>query len=146
MASVGVQEVWQRARHVVRQQQRQAGLGRQVNKHEKLLHLAVYVGRDRGELDLREHLLGAVAIRADGVIVVAHNGPAKNVYPPCHAEARILKKAGPNAILYVGRANRSGEWALAMPCRNCMRLIRQRHVRVVYYTVAPNAYEWITLS
>jgi tRNA(Arg) A34 adenosine deaminase TadA len=116
-----------------------------MNRHEKMLTLAAKAGRHRGEFDMREHTVGAVAIRRDGVVVCSRNGPAPHVYPKCHAEARCLKKAGSDAILYVARVHRNGEWALAMPCQNCMRAIRRMHVRVVYYTVSPGMYEYITL-
>lgn len=111
-----------------------------------MLRLAAEVAASRGELDLREYLLGAVAIRTDGVIVSSKNGPANNVFPPCHAEARVLRKAGAGAILYVARVRRGdGSWGLAMPCKACMRLIRRRHVVAVYYTVTDDCYERITL-
>lgn len=116
-----------------------------MNRHEKMLALAAHVSRHRGEHDLREHTVGAVAIRRDGAVVKSHNGPAPHVYPLCHAEVRCLKKAGVDAILYVARIHRNGEWALAMPCRNCMRAIRRMHVRAVYYTVSPGVYEYITI-
>ena len=115
------------------------------NKHVRLLQLATRVASRRGEDDIREYYLGAVAIRDDGAIVSSRNGPAKDVCPPCHAEARVLKKAGAGAILYVARIRSDGSWALAMPCRTCMKLIRRRKVKAVYYTVEPGRYECITL-
>ena len=94
----------------------------------------------------KHHLLAAVAKRKDGAIVSSRNGMTQVPRPSAHAEARVLKKAGHGATLYVAKVQKkSGEWGLAKPCKNCMTLIRNMKVKRVFYTIAPQEYGVIDL-
>lgn len=98
----------------------------------------------------KDYSLACVAIRNDGVLVKSTNGVVprtlktskKTALPSAHAEIRALKKAGKGAILYVARVWRNGDWALSRPCTTCQAMIKNRGVRIVYYTIGPN--EWGT--
>lgn len=85
--------------------------------------------------DLRTHRIGAVAVRRDGVIVAAANLPSQHQMLACHAEARVLRKAGKGSTLYIARAMPGGGWGLARPCSGCMNLIRAKKVDKVFYTL-----------
>lgn len=85
--------------------------------------------------DCRAYRIGAVAVRRDGVIVTAANIPSQHQMLACHAEARVLRKAGKNATLYVVRVMPSGLYGLARPCGGCLGLIRAKRVERVVYTV-----------
>lgn len=104
----------------------------------KYLDLAIRIAKG-GEED-RNYLIGCVALREDGAVVVAPNILTKKPEHSAHAEARNLKKSGSGAILWVARIHRSGEWANAKPCIKCQTLIRNKKVKKVFYTVGPN--EW----
>ena len=85
--------------------------------------------------DCRSYKIGAVAIRRDGTIVASANIPAQHQMLGCHAEARVLRKAGKNATLYVVRVMPSGLYGLARPCGGCLGLIRAKKVSKVFYTL-----------
>ncbi len=105
--------------------------------------------------DKRNFWLGAVAIRKDGAIVKSRNGAviANHMgegycsFPPAHAEARALKKAGQGSILYVARVSRKDRrLALARPCVDCMGLLKAFNVLKCYYTISPYEYGIIDLE
>lgn len=83
----------------------------------------------------KNYLLGAIALRKDGVYVYSKNSLVQTPSPTGHAEARILKKAGTGAILWVARVYRDGGWAMAKPCTTCQTLIKNKGVKRVYYPI-----------
>ena len=85
--------------------------------------------------DNRNFLLGAVAKRKDGAIVTACNEMTKDPQPMGHAEARVLRKAGYGATMYVARQTRLGKLAMAKPCPRCQAMIRSYGVVKVCYTI-----------
>lgn len=92
----------------------------------------------------KHFLLGAVAIREDGAIVTASNLRTLDRLHEAHAEHRILRRAGFGATLYVARINRYKQWAIAKPCVKCQALIRNKRVKRVFYTTAPDTWAcWI---
>ena len=99
--------------------------------------LAAQVARLRD--DERIHQLGAVGVRADGVIVAAPNGPARHKLPEAHAEARLSRKLDAGAEVYVARATASG-YGMARPCRACQVRLRSKGVKRAYYTVSSDEY------
>lgn len=88
----------------------------------------------------KNHLLAAIAVRQDGAQVSSRNGMTQVPRPSAHAEARVLKKAGHGSVLYVAKVKKTGEWGMAKPCVNCMKLIRNKKVKKVYYTIGPDEY------
>ena len=95
-----------------------------------MLRLAVDAARF-GEDMLRSAFVGAVAIRRDGALVRARNGSSTKVEPSVHAEARVLRKAGAGAKVYVARVKRDGSIGCARPCKWCMAALKARHVASV---------------
>lgn len=85
--------------------------------------------------DCRAYRIGAVAVRRDGVIVTAANIPSQHQMLACHAEARVLRKAGKGSTLYVVRVMPGGFYGLARPCSGCAGLIRAKKVSKVFYTL-----------
>lgn len=86
-----------------------------------------------------KHVAGA--FRADGVLVVAFNGPcsvARNWRT--HAEARLCRKLTPHSTVYVLRLGAEGAFRLSEPCASCKRLLARAGVRVVYFTDRDGAY------
>lgn len=123
----------------------------------KLLEVAakIALGSDNENLHHnRQFLIGSLAERSDGAIVISHNITAQEPTPSAHAEARVLRKADAGCVLYVARVTRDGVWAMSKPCMNCQKLIRSRRVNKVYYTIAPGHYgvwkvksdEWIEVK
>lgn len=119
------------------------------------LKLAGDVALPNDDNDKRNFWLGAVAVRRDGVVVRSRNGAviANSMqeghcsFPPAHAEARVLKKAGYGSILYVARVSRKDRrLAMARPCDDCMRLLKSYGVSKCYYTISPYEYGIITVS
>lgn len=98
--------------------------------------------------DARHYLLGAVAIRnRDQVVVKAPNGPAYIKCSSAHAEARVLRKAGQEAILYVARVSKkTGFFTLGRPCEKCFSLMRNQNVKRCYYTISKTEYGIITFK
>jgi len=123
----------------------------------KLLEVAAKIALGSANENLhhnRQFLIGALAERTDGAIVVSHNITAPSPMPTAHAESRVLRKADARCTLYVARVTRDGLWAMSKPCANCQNLIRSRRVHKVYYTIAPGHYgiwkvksdEWIEVK
>lgn len=96
------------------------------------------------QVDLRNHRLGAVGIRSDGALVFAYNGAAKEANPSIHAEARLCRKLDYYGTVFVTRRTASG-FMLARPCPSCLRKLRTRRVKRVFYTVSNNEYGVISL-
>ena len=95
----------------------------------------------KSKKDERTFLLGAIGIRADQVMVKALNGPTYIPNRFAHAEYRLARKMTPNSVVYVVRILVStGEFAMAKPCRNCVKMMKSRGVRRVYYTTGPTQY------
>lgn len=80
------------------------------------------------------YTVGAVAVRKDGVVVHSTNLPAKTRTPCAHAEARVMRKAGRGAKVYVARISADGDFRLAKPCPTCEALLKARGVAEVWYT------------
>ena len=93
-----------------------------------------------GPEDLRSYRFGGFGVRADGAVVKSRNGSAQGPVPEHHCEARLCRKLTPGSTVYVARVSRLGDWALARPCVNCERLMRNRGVTRCYYTIAPDEY------
>lgn len=87
----------------------------------------------RGE-DGRTYLLGAAAIRGDGAIVTATNGPAPKPTKEAHAEYRLARKLDRKATVLVVRVKRDGSYGCALPCASCRYILALAEVAKVYYT------------
>lgn len=93
--------------------------------------------------DRRIYKLGCVAVRSDGALVKARNGPTITPEPFIHAEARISTKIDHEASVFVARAREDGTFAMAKPCALCMMFLMSKRVKRVYYTTGPDTYECI---
>jgi tRNA(Arg) A34 adenosine deaminase TadA len=90
--------------------------------------------------DRRAHKLGAIGIRSDGAVVTACNGPAERQLPSAHAEARLARKLSSGSTVIVARANSFGNWLMARPCNRCLKLLKNKFVRRVIYTIKDGEY------
>lgn len=88
----------------------------------------------------KAYRFGGIGVRADGAVVKSRNGSGLGPVPEHHCEARLCRKLTPGSTVYVARVSRAGDWALARPCANCERLLRNRGVARCYYTIAPDEY------
>lgn len=89
----------------------------------------------------RKAHIGAVGIRRDGTIVQSWNGSATDVMPMAHAEARLAKKLDAGSVVYVARVRRdNGKLAMSKPCAHCERILRNRGISRVTYTINENEY------
>lgn len=104
----------------------------------KYLDLAAKIAL--GKSDNKHFLLGAVAERNDGAIVISTNVRTPDANHGAHAETRILKKAGAGATIWLARIDRKGQWAMSRPCHRCQILLKNKRVRRVYYTISPGEY------
>lgn len=84
--------------------------------------------------NLRNFMVGAAAIRADGALVSACNGPSTQPHPEAHAEARLCQKLDRGAIVHVVRRRRNGTLACSRPCPKCEHVLRRHGAAHVYYT------------
>ncbi len=93
----------------------------------------------------RKSHMGAVGIRKDGTVVQSWNiSPGGTTFERCfsgHAEARLARKLDSGSTVYVARVRRdNGKMAMAKPCPNCERILKNRGVIKVLYTVNDNEY------
>lgn len=96
--------------------------------------------------DDRKHFqLAAIGIRADGTTVASTNIRTPIRCRSAHAETRLSRKLDVGSVVYVARASKLGEWAMARPCENCQKTLRTRGVKRVYYTVGPSEFGCIIL-
>ena len=89
---------------------------------------------------LRRAFVGAVGKRSDGAVVQSWNGSsAGTTYDRCpsaHAEARLARKLDAGSVVYVARVRRdNGKLAMAKPCAHCERILRNRGIRRVEYSI-----------
>lgn len=91
--------------------------------------------------DERSFLLGAIGIRADGVMVSALNGPSQYPNRVAHAEARLARKLTPNSEVYVVRVRLiDGQFGMARPCEACQKILRTKGIKRVYYSIGPDEF------
>lgn len=90
----------------------------------------------------KSYYLGCVALRKDGVFVTSTNMTiSEHQTPSAHAEARVLRKAGRGAVVWIARVRKDKcTWALAKPCKKCRALLINYEVEKVIYTIGPNEY------
>lgn len=98
----------------------------------KLIELAIEVSRLKD--DDRHFCLGAVGVRADGALVTACNGNPKEPDRRHHAEYRLCRKLDKGSVVYVARTTVDGRVACAKPCMSCMKAMKYKGVRGVWYT------------
>lgn len=117
----------------------------------RYLKKAAQVATPKNSLDRRLFWIGCVGIRSDGTIVKSQNRSAYippsecSKFPPAHAENRVCKKMDFGGTLFVARVKRDGSgFAMARPCVHCMRVIKSRGVKRVYYSINNN--EWGTID
>lgn len=87
----------------------------------------------------RQHRLGAIGIRNDGVLVGANNLCARNICPEAHAEYRVCKMLTPDSVVFVVRVSRSNQLVMAKPCKNCRGIMKAKGVKKCYYST-PDGY------
>lgn len=100
----------------------------------------------RKKKNKRYFYLGAIGIRSDGVMVKSANGPTPEPHPESHAEVRMAKKLDVGSTVYVARVVATGDFAMAKPCRNCERYLKNKGVKTVYYTIANNEFGRLILN
>ena len=95
----------------------------------------------------RNFLLGAIAIRSDGVLVSASNLPVRQKTPEAHAEYRVSRKLDVGATVYVARKNRrGGGLGFAKPCLRCESAMRNKGVKRCFYTINNTKFGVLTLG
>jgi len=90
--------------------------------------------------DRRSYYIGCVAVRNDGALVRARNEASQVPTPYAHAEARISTRIDHGSTVFVVRVRNNGEFGLAKPCENCMRFLRSKKVKKIYYTISSTQY------
>lgn len=101
----------------------------------------------RSKADERTFFLGAVGIRKDGAMVKALNGPTQIPNRLAHAEARLCRKLDVGSVVYVARVSVStGQFAISKPCNSCVKIMKSKGVKKVYYTIGPDHYGVMELN
>jgi tRNA(Arg) A34 adenosine deaminase TadA len=88
--------------------------------------------------DRRTFRIGAVAVRNDGTVVRACNGPSIIPCSSAHAEVRLSRKLDKGAVVFVARIRSNGMFGMAKPCYMCECILKSKGVRTVYYTDSDN--------
>lgn len=97
--------------------------------------------------DARHFILGAIAVRSDGAIVKSINSPVPEPSRVVHAEYKVCRKIDAGAIVYVVRikyVDGKQVFAMSRPCPDCMRILKSKKVKKVYYTIGPDEFGTIT--
>lgn len=103
-------------------------------------YLSVAANMARKKKDQRTFFLGAVGIRKDGAFVQSFNAPSFHPTPCGHAETRLARKLDRGAIVYVARVRADGSFGNAKPCANCEKVLRQKGVKKIYYSLGDEEY------
>ena len=111
-----------------------------MNKINKNFSIARLVAMSEEKEVNRKFRVGAVGIRNDGVMVACSNICTRTPNKHAHAEARLVRKLTPKSIVYVVRIDSNGEFRNARPCENCSRLLSQKKVKKVYYSINEQEY------
>ncbi len=109
-----------------------------MNYIKRMMRLAAVVSRLRR--DDRHFYIGGVGVRLDGTIVKACNGNPKEPTRQHHCEYRLSRKLGRGGVVFLCRTLGSGELGMARPCVDCEKLLRDRGIKKVYYSVSSNEY------
>lgn len=109
------------------------------NKVQEIFNLAGEVAESKN--DVRTFLLGAIAIRGDGVIVKALNSPTEIPYRQAHAEYKISLKLDYGATVYVARLKfDSAKFGMSRPCISCIKALSTKKINRIYYTISDDRY------
>lgn len=101
----------------------------------------------RRKTDCRDFYLGALAVRNDGAWVQSANGPTVSPSWAGHAEARLARKLDKgSSIVYVARIRRDGHFGMSKPCPNCARILLNKGVKKIFYSIADDQYGVWTLA
>lgn len=100
----------------------------------QLSRRATAVNARRSGVRLPGFRVVAIAIRRDGTIVTAVNGVTPTPERACHAEVRVLRKAGVGATVYVLRYTKAGAITMAKPCPACELALKSKKAREVVYS------------
>lgn len=104
---------------------------------KEILEAICHVRKDK--FYIKENAIAAIAIRNDGKIVKASNGYDTFPSPSCHAEARLMRKAGYGATIFVARIKKgTKEVGNSKPCAKCQLIMRNYRVKKCYYTIDEN--------
>ena len=95
--------------------------------------------------DGRHYFLGCVAVRGDGALVRASNCPTPVPMRERHAEYRVTKKLDYDAVVYVARVLNAGGYGKAMPCADCLKALKAKRVKKVYFTINDDVFGVIPL-
>jgi deoxycytidylate deaminase len=80
-------------------------------------------------------------------MVIGINSPTKEPERRCHAEYKAAKKMDQGGIMYVARVLQSdGTFAMSRPCRNCLKVLKSKRIKKVYYTISNNEFGVINLE
>ena len=122
-----------------------------INKFFEIAKTAAISKEDR-----RSFLIGSCGWRADGKVVKSSNGFArimengedeKKYFRQAHSEYRLCSKLDKNSIVFVVRISKTdGTFRLAKPCPSCIRAMRARGVKKVYYTTGPDTCDVLILD
>lgn len=89
----------------------------------------------------RKYKIGAVLVINGKPISVGHNQSKTHpqaLYTGLHAEIQALKASGKSklkgSIVFVYRNRKDGSLAIARPCKNCMKELKEFGVKRIFYT------------
>jgi len=116
-----------------------------MNKVWKFFRLAAEEAVKNRAFHTRNHQLGCVAVRGDGAMVKASNGPTPVPTREMHAEYRVSKKMDYDATVYVVRVLKDGSYGMAMPCADCLKAMKSKRVKRIYFTIDNDNYGVIPL-
>jgi deoxycytidylate deaminase len=89
-----------------------------------------------------QHKIGCILVINKTHMVAGYNSNKTDPNSPSpfkssHAEFRAITSTREDlkgASIYVYREDHSGNLALSFPCENCLRLIKQKGIRNIYFT------------
>jgi cytidine deaminase len=91
----------------------------------------------------RQHRHAALVFSGGAIKAMGYN------HGEIHAEVHALKKLWPDhrkgATVYSFRFTKAGKMAMAKPCAECEKFMRENDVKVVYYSVSNGGMERMKL-
>lgn len=79
-----------------------------------------------------QHHHGAIVTVGGAIVSVGYNHG--NIHAEVHALNKLWGDHRKDVRVYSFRFTKSGKWAMAKPCPNCEKYMRDCGVRIVYYT------------
>lgn len=110
------------------------------------------IAKREAKKSIERYKVGAAISYKNKLISFGHNSLkthplSKTSYKTIHAEFAALLKADSCKIdtIYICRAKIAKEFGIAMPCKICMKMIKEAGIRTIWYTDSDSSWKMLSI-